>query len=208
MDGLIFIILLYIDDLLIFANQVEMDGLQALLTAAFKLIAIEITKDLSYLGIQIVWTAQGFKIGMSHYMEQLVKDWPTSVYSMGPSTKDTFKIDPISPLLKEWERKLFHSTVARILFVVKRIRMDALIVPSSLCTRVTKATEEDLSKLKRLMGYFKMTKGQKLFVHVTQECGMQICAFVDAAFVLHHDSKSHSGVIITVGEAVVYVSMG
>ena len=68
MDGLIFIILLYVDDLLIFVNQAEMDGLRALLTAAFKSIVMEIGKDLSYLGMQIVWMAQGFEIGMSQYM--------------------------------------------------------------------------------------------------------------------------------------------
>ena len=37
---------------------------------------------------------------------------------------------------------------------------------------------------------------------------MQIRAFVDAAVALHHDSKSHSEVIVTVGGAVVYVSSG
>ena len=41
-----------------------------------------------------------------------------------------------------------------------------------------------------------------------QECDMQICAFVDAAFALHHDSKFNSGVIVTVGGAVAYVSSG
>ena len=69
MDGLIFIILLYVDDLLIFANQAEMDGLRALLTAEFKSIVMEIGKDLSYLGMQIVWMAQGFEIVISHYMK-------------------------------------------------------------------------------------------------------------------------------------------
>ena len=71
-----------------------------------------------------------------------------------------------------------------------------------------KAIKEDLSTLEPLMGYLKLTKGRKLFVCVTQECDMQIWAFIDAAFALHHDSKSHSEVIVTVGGAVVYVSLG
>ena len=125
------------------------------------------------------------------------------MHRTSPGTKDTFKIDPMSCLLKEWERKLFHST-----YVDKTIRMDALTVTSFLCTRVTRATEEDLSKPEHLMGYFKLTKERKLFIRVTQECDMQIRAFVDEAFALHHDSKSHSDVIVTVGGAVVYVSSG
>ena len=36
---------------------------------------------------------------------------------------------------------------------------------------------------------------------------MQRRAFIDAAFALHFDSKSHTGVIITVGGADIYVSL-
>ena len=35
---------------------------------------------------------------------------------------------------------------------------------------------------------------------------MQIRAFIDAAFALHWDAKSHTGVIITIGGGVVFVS--
>ena len=35
---------------------------------------------------------------------------------------------------------------------------------------------------------------------------MQVIAFMDAAFALHFDSKSHTGVMILVGGTVVYVS--
>jgi hypothetical protein len=34
------------------------------------------------------------------------------LYCAGPGTKDTFKIDVESPLLKDREWKLFHMTVA------------------------------------------------------------------------------------------------
>ena len=39
-------------------------------------------------------------------------------------------------------------------------------------------------------------------------CDMQIPAFIDAAFALHFDAKSHTGCVVTVGGAVVYVSSG
>jgi hypothetical protein len=59
-------------------------------------------------------------------------------------------------------------------------------------------------KLERLLGYLKMTKGRKLIIRADRT--LQIRAFIDAAFALHDDSKSHTGVIITIGGAVVYVS--
>ena len=57
------------------------------------------------------------------------------------------------------------------------------------------------------MGYFKSSKGKKFYVRISAK-DMQIRAFIDAAFALHFDAKSHKGEAITVGDAVVYVSRG
>ena len=73
---------------------------------------------------------------------------------------------------------------------------------------MAKATEEDQSKLRRLLGYLKASQGRKLQIRVTGPGSMQIRAFVDAAFALHFDAKSHTGCVVTVGGAVVYVSSG
>jgi hypothetical protein len=200
---MIFIILIYVDDLLIFATALEMEILRALLTEAFKSITMEVDQKLSYLGMQIVWSDAGFDISMEHYVKQLLGDWPNVLLRTGLGTKDTFKLDVLSPALAEKPRQLFHTTVARILYLVKRIRTDALTVTSFLCTRVTKATEEDQSKLERLLGYLKASQGRKLQIRVTGPGSMQIRAFVDAAFALHFDAKLHTGCVVTVGGAVV-----
>ena len=94
--------------------------------------------------------------------------------------------------------------VQRIIYVAKRVRMDTLTVVSFLCTRVTKATEEDQVKLEHLLGYFKNTLKKKL--SIGGDASMQVIAFMDAAFALHFDSKSHTGVLILVGGTVVYVA--
>ena len=52
-NGKICIILIHVDDLLIFASKQEMDGLCMLLTEAFKSITMEVEKEISYLGMQI-----------------------------------------------------------------------------------------------------------------------------------------------------------
>ena len=49
------------------------------------------------------------------------------------------------------------------------------------------------------------SKGKKLYIRVSSK-DMQIRAFVDAAFALHFDAKSHTGTVVTIGGAVVYVS--
>ena len=53
-----FIILIYVDDLLIFVFNQEMDRLLILLTEAFKSITMEVERELLYLGIQIEWIVE------------------------------------------------------------------------------------------------------------------------------------------------------
>ena len=55
--GMIFIILIYVDDLLIFASKAEMEGLRKLLVKSFKNISLDIGMSLSYLRMQIEWNA-------------------------------------------------------------------------------------------------------------------------------------------------------
>ena len=108
-------------------------------------------------------------------------------------------MDDESQRLAEKEQKLFHSTVARVLYLAKHVRPDTLTVVSFLCTRVTVATEQDQLKLERLLGYFKSTKARKFYIRVCKPATMQVQMFVDAAFALHCDSKSHTGAVVTVG---------
>mmetsp|Transcript_9001 Transcript_9001/g.13045 ORF Transcript_9001/g.13045 Transcript_9001/m.13045 type:complete len:209 (-) Transcript_9001:1-627(-) len=70
--------------------------------------------------------------------------------------------------------------------------------------RVTKATKQDQSKLERLLGFLRNTKTRKLYLRGMSS--RQLMAFIDAAFALHFDSKSHTGVLFVIGGVVVYVA--
>jgi hypothetical protein len=69
---------------------------------------------------------------------------------------------------------------------------------------VQAATREDKEKLVRVLGYLKGTVDRKLFLRAQRE--KQIVAYVDAAYAVHEDSKSHSGVMIYIGDTLAYVS--
>jgi hypothetical protein len=89
--------------------------------------------------------------------------------------------------------------------LAKRARPDVLTAVIFLCTRVQIATCEDREKqLKRVLGYLKGNAERKLFLRSQRE--KKIVAYVDAAYAVHNDSKSHSGVMIYVGDTLVYVS--
>ncbi len=118
---------------------------------------------------------------------------------LSPGTKMTSQVDEGVIMLSEEERKIFHSRTAKLLHLVKRARPDILIVESFLCTRVVVMTVEDQAKLDHVLGY----------LCGTADCKLVLCAQrtgADAAYALHSDSKPHSGVVVYVGETLVYVS--
>ena len=74
----------------------------------------------------------------------------------------------------------------------------AILVESS--TRVTKCDQDDLAKLRRLLGYLRATRERGIVLRVGKEIGVK--AYIDASYGIHSDSgRSHTGCAIVVGEA-------
>jgi hypothetical protein len=88
--------------------------------------------------------------------------------------------------------------------MAKRARPDLLTVVSFLCTRVQGVTQQDMDKLCHVLGYVKATQSQVMIL--CRQTMQNIRAYLDAAFALHSDSKSHTVVMVYVGETLVYVS--
>lgn len=61
----------------------------------------------------------------------------------------------------------------------------------------------DWIKLRRLISYAYATKETEL---VLRPKGIFVEAYADASFATHHDKKSHLGVIVTIGGALIYAS--
>jgi hypothetical protein len=79
-----------------------------------------------------------------------------------------------------------------------------MTIVSFLCTRVQNPTDEDFKKLLHLLGYLKNTRYKILVLKANKI--LRIEAYIDAAFALHFDSKSHTGIVIFIGGALVYAA--
>ena len=88
--------------------------------------------------------------------------------------------------------------------MAKQARPDLLTVVSFLGTRVKGATQQDMGKLECVLGYVKVTQDHAMVL--CAQTTQNIRAYVDAAFALHSDSKSHTGVMVYMGETLVCVS--
>ena len=87
--------------------------------------------------------------------------------------------------------------MAKGLFVAKRARPDIMVTIAFLCTRVRETTEEDWSKLVRLLRYLNGTAN--LFLTLSADNSKIIRWYGDASFAVHQDMKSHTGGLMTMG---------
>jgi hypothetical protein len=101
--------------------------------------------------------------------------------------------------VKDEEREMFHSMVAKLLYLSKRTKPECLTAVSFLATRVTKCTADDVGKLTRLVRYISHTKDRGIVLRPGQ-LGICVRVFVDAAFGVHKDFRSHTGSCIVIGD--------
>jgi len=114
-----------------------------------------------------------------------------------PAKGNLYDVDSESPLLEGEEFDTFQSIVANLLYVAIRVRLDMLLPVAFLCTRVTKSTKQDQMKLKHVLEY---VKGSIDLVYTMgAESLNKVQSWVDAAYAVHLDMKSHTGGITSFG---------
>ena len=82
--------------------------------------------------------------------------------------------------------------VAKLLYLEKRTKPECLTAVSFLATRVTRCTADDIGKLARLVRYIRRTKDRGVVLRPGL-LGIRVRVFVDAAFGVHTDFRSHTG---------------
>jgi hypothetical protein len=204
------LIIIYVDDLLFITDKTEADRLERELTAEFNWIAMTKGETHSYLGMQITLQNHQVLIDMSFFVKSTIEEFKKKMelnnikQRAAPGNKSYFILNHESTTLTEVQRKIFHNTTAKLLYLAKQARPDILTVTSFLCTRVKAPTEEDLQKLKHTLGYLCATQQATLVLKPTKP--MQVETYIDAAFAAHDDSKSHIGVAVFVAGLLVYAS--
>jgi hypothetical protein len=103
------------------------------------------------------------KEAIAHFGEDITRSATT------PAKRNLFEIKENSVPLTDANREIFHSVVAKLLYVSKRGRLDIQLPIAFLCTQVSCSTKQDWSKLKR----------------------------VDASYAVHEDMKSHTGGVVS-----------
>lgn len=101
-------------------------------------------------------------------------------------------------LLSKEKREIFHSVIAKCIFICTRSGTDGIPTVGVLVGRVREINQSDCEKGRRLVRYFSCTKDLHLVLHYD---GLKICNWcVDAAFAVHLDFKSHSGGLVMMSD--------
>jgi len=110
----IFILLLYVDDILALVDKEEAERLKAKLQRQFGELVYEVGKKLSYLGMEIEVTQEGTRLDMTHFVKKLLEGVEEGRQYESPGTKDSFVVDETARKLNEADRKDFHSKTAKL----------------------------------------------------------------------------------------------
>jgi hypothetical protein len=141
---------------------------------------------------------------MIDYVKGMIETFPEQLKSTQtshvPATDDLFAAGD-GKLLEKERKELFHTIVAKGLFLSKRARPDIHLTIAVLCTRVKNPNEDDWRKLTKLIKYLNGTRNDKLVLSADDlRC---LKWYVDASFTVHPDYKSNTGGMLTFGNGAV-----
>ena len=157
----------------------------------------------SYLSMIMDFSQLGkVKITMPQYVEEMMEQFEVEGRAATPALENLFEVREESPLLDDNLQEIFHSRVAKVLYIAKRVRPELLPTVIFLATRVKKASEDDWFKLTRMLKYINGTR--ELGIILEAENILSIRSYIDASFAVHPDMRSHSGACITLGKGPVF----
>ena len=208
-DGQQSTIVAHVDDLLITgANDAALDNiiqqLDNLYSSNDGKITIQRGRRIEYIGMIFNFNDdQTVTVTMEGFIDDFllgVEDIPgTDAY---PANKNLFNVRADAAALDNTRRDRFHSIMAKVLYLSKRVRPDLLVTVAYLIRRVQCSDEDDWNKLCRLVRYIRGSR--TLGIRLAGNGQLSITAYIDASYGVHHDMKSHTGAVITLGRGPVY----
>ena len=123
-----------------------------------------------------------------------------------PAQKHLRECGDKCPKLNGRKSELFHSIVAKLLWIMKRARPDLEVAVSYLCTRVSKSDEDDWEKLRRVLAFVQCTIDDIRIIGA--ENLNDIYTWIDAAYAVNPDARSQTGGAIPMGVGIIHGKSG
>jgi len=146
------------------------------------------------------------KLDMIYYIEDMIKEFPYEIKGRlkAPWNDKLFKVNKKTEKFDDKRKGIFHTFVMKAMFLCKRARQDIEPGICFLSSRTSKPNESDWQKLTKILEFLKGTKDDVLTLEADD--WNVLYWFIDAAFAVHHDMKSHSGLVFTMGKGAIISS--
>jgi hypothetical protein len=157
-----------------------------------------------YLAMKLDYSTPGvLTVDMIEYIESMITEFPYELKGSVhvPWSDKLFKVDNTQKNLETKRRETFHSFVMKSMFLCKRGRSDIQPAISFLASRVLEPNEGDWKKLLRVMLFLKTTKKDLLVLEADDTQTLKW--YIDAAFAVHGDMKSHTGSTFSLGKGMI-----
>jgi len=223
-DNLLEVILVYVDDTLIFANRKELtDAIKKAMRAKFEMTDVEDADKV--IGVEIFRVKGGICLGQPVYAKMMLEEagyWnvDTEKLPLNPMS-DTWSHDENSEPLSGADREFFVSYLMKIAWMSQQTRIDLAATASILAQYLSKPTKCDLAALRRCLLYLRGCYDDVLFyrdsrigeivvdsglagesIHDKEKPGL-LFAYADASFANEEGRKSRSGQVVMVNGAAI-----
>ena len=195
-------IVLHVDDLMITCvSQGLIDAFHAYLNSVYPETKSTSGPIVNYLGMCFDFAVSGeVSVTMENCVQDILEGCGPVTAKPTPAASTLFEVRPDAAKAGEDVRKRFHTHVAKMLYLAKRVRPECLTAVAFLATRVHVCDIDDLAKLRRLLGYLKGTADRGITLRIGDY--MTVRGFIDAAYGVHSESgKSHTGCAIMLGDS-------
>lgn len=211
-DGKQCTILWHVDDLKISHVDLKVvDGILEQLDGEYRKEApMTVThgKVHDYLGMTLDYSKdRKVKVSMVDYIEKMLAELPADMGSTAPTpaANHLFQVNTDDPKMLDTDKAdLYHQCMAKLLFLMKRVRPDIQTAVAFQCTRVKGPDFDDYKKLTRTMKYLRGSKNLPLVLEADDSNGIKW--WVDGAFAVHQDMKSHTGGVMSLGKGAAYAT--
>ena len=194
------LILIHVDDLLVISKTMSsMRDLEAVLSAEFGQVKINTDKP-TYLGMVITKETDGsFTLSQPGYASQICDKFNVQRISKTPSTENFFISQDDQSQIFSGSASKFQSQLMSAGYLAFHTRPDILKEIVHLASTANNPGPIAQQKLDRVYSYIKGTVDKG--VRFSKSENLQLHVYADAAFAVHKNGKSHSGVIVCMGSS-------
>jgi hypothetical protein len=165
-----------------------------------KVDKLEDKKSISFLGLNIArGKNQTLVVNQLGYLKNLLEtDGGYKSFPVTPCTEELFKITDVVENDKEVQVEVtpFASLLMKTRYC-ERTRPDICLPLAVLQTKMRNPNEKDMKLLERVIAYLEGTQDMSMII---RKCDMKVYAYMDAAFAVHGNRVSHSGILFTLGK--------